>query len=388
VSATITLEGLANEATQSQLGNLGFDGLMGSVFMPEQDMMVPASAAYAPEGATDMKQGTFTVLHAIACLLSAGSAQAALLAYDGFEAGGDTPGAGQYETGSGFVSSGLGAPGDALHNGDNNSDVGQGPTTTGFNAADPWDVTSPMGYADHVYFQASATPMAYGDGAGNTLNTLDGSVRHLHEDTPSFKEVWRPITDNTTPGDVTWYSFLLRIEAEDDSWSSEAELRVRQGLGTPSARYTAVGIDTDGNLRAYESRNGSSDTGSPLTEDADHLVVVRLEELAGIQDSMHVWLDPVLGPEPLLTSADASIVDDYLYVGNNANYPFDTLFLTAELDNSGSSNPEDFVFFDEFRLGTTWEDVTPFSRDVIPEPTTLSLLALGGLGLLRRRRRR
>jgi hypothetical protein len=49
---------------------------------------------------------------------------------------------------------------------------------------------------------------------------------------------------------------------------------------------------------------------------------------------------------------------------------------------AAGSNPS-HVALDEVRLGTTWADVT---SSVVPEPASLGLLALGGLGLLRRRR--
>jgi len=42
-------------------------------------------------------------------------------------------------------------------------------------------------------------------------------------------------------------------------------------------------------------------------------------------------------------------------------------------------DPEDVIWLDEYNLGTTW-------ADVIPEPTTLLLLGLGGAALLRRKR--
>jgi hypothetical protein len=47
-----------------------------------------------------------------------------------------------------------------------------------------------------------------------------------------------------------------------------------------------------------------------------------------------------------------------------------------------STGPQD-VYFDELRYGTTLGDVVP-----VPEPATLGLMALGGVGLVAMRRRR
>ena len=339
--------------------------------------------------------GTLAVLSLMVLAVPAAS-EAALVAYDGFEAGGASPGAGQYETGTGFVGSGSGAPGDALHNGNNNSGVGQGPATTGFSTASPWSIsglpTAQTGFASTVYYQTNPAVMSYTDGSGNTLVTADGSVRHLHESTPDTKTVYRPITNTPTPGDVSWYSLMLRYESEDSAWSSTADLRAWQGLGTSSPRYTSVGITSNGHLRAFEEQNGTQDIGPELAQDVDHFILVRLEELPGTtDDSMHVWVNPALDVEPTLASADAQITKTYLYVGNNSSYPFNRLQLTARLNNSGASNPEDFVFFDEFRLGQTFADVTPHTSGApVPEPMTMLAVGLGisSLGGYVRRRRR
>jgi hypothetical protein len=101
---------------------------------------------------------------------------------------------------------------------------------------------------------------------------------------------------------------------------------------------------------------------------------------------MHVWLTPSLDSEPALASADAQITDDYIDIGNHSGYPFNRLELTAEPNNTGASNPEDFVFSDEFRPGNTYADVTPHT--VIPEPSTFLIWSLGPLGVIGWPRRR
>lgn len=303
-----------------------------------------------------------------------------LIAYDGFEAGGATPGTNQYETGTSY-----GSPGDALVAG-----VGpytmQGPTTKGFSASAPWQNGSFLanggGFASSVYYQAVDTGLSYSDGT-NQLITADGSVRHLHEATVDQKGITRDIIDSPTPGNLAYYSFLVRLESEDNNWNSSLEFGVRQGVGQTSVRHTSIRIDSNAQLSAFESNSSQSAAGSTLALDQDHFIVVRLEENSGSGgDTMHVWLNPDLDSEPTLGTADIVLTANFLYVGNNASFTFDQISLTGRLDNNGSSNPEDFFYFDEFRLGNTYDDVTPF----VPEPSSLALIGFGGLLLARRRR--
>jgi hypothetical protein len=68
----------------------------------------------------------------------------------------------------------------------------------------------------------------------------------------------------------------------------------------------------------------------------------------------------------------------------NSGWGFDGFYLHEALDNSssGSDGAAQSAQVDELRFGESYGDVTP-----IPEPATMSLLALGGLGALLRRRR-
>ena len=309
-----------------------------------------------------------------------------LIAYDGFESGGATPTlTSQYVTGTGYIS-----PGDALVAGVNPY-TQQGPTTQGFIASNPWQSGTFLGnangggFASSVYYKAEATGLSYSDGT-RQLDSAAGSVRHLHLTTPEQKGITRDISGSPTPGTNAYYSFLLRLESED-TWNSEVEFAVRQGVGQTSVRHTSIFVDTDGRLTAKESNTNNSASGSILALDQDHLIVVRLEEnSASGNDMMHVWLNPDLDSEQALGTADIVLSAKFLYVGGNASFTFDQISLNSHLNVGRGANPsvQDTFYFDEFRLGNTFDDVTPFT--VIPEPSSLALLGLGGLLLARRRR--
>jgi hypothetical protein len=96
-------------------------------------------------------------------------------------------------------------------------------------------------------------------------------------------------------------------------------------------------------------------------------------------DTVNLWVNPNLGqyiaPTPTATTSIGS--DNYAASGNPSVI---NNFVTSFLFRSTNSNWPGTITVDELRVGLSYEDVT------VPEPASLSLLALGSLALGRRRR--
>jgi len=86
---------------------------------------------------------------------------------------------------------------------------------------------------------------------------------------------------------------------------------------------------------------------------------------------LDVWVNP--------DSTDGPGTEDFTSEWDLTSIPKADTFDGAMLWAWSSLDAGDVVAIDEYALGTTW-------ADVIPEPATMSLLALGGLALLHRRK--
>lgn len=275
-----------------------------------------------------------------ALALSAPSSQATLLFYDGFAAGDYSegelsgqpyaPGAGYaaggaWTTASDFISGGLTVPGLA--------------TTPGYH------VTRDDGSASGFFDLSPGGPFGSAGLVGS--NGLIGG-------------------DGVT--DSLYFSVLARKEAGDASFSG-----IQIWDSTGGGEGFGVGEVGDGGYKWLQggSNDFIGDPPTPIVLGETHLFVFRLDYDAANPTMATVWLDP-----------DTSLPEGAQPAG-----------ISSMIANAGPADGFDSFqmrgarvwSFDEVRVGTTWEDVTP-----VPEPgaTALVVLGLSGLAFSRNRRRR
>ena len=200
--------------------------------------------------------------------------------------------------------------------------------------------------------------LAYTDVLGGMLDVAGNHVE-LSGSFGSPKQATRPLnTQLGTGSETVWLSLILdgSTASEINNISLGDGLFIGQGGKVTGALTWQLG-DPDGLV---------ADTGILASELA--FLVARIDFTAGREDAW-LWVDPLLGAEPDIATADAS----------GSAKEFAAAFVRMRLESNT------FGALDEIRIGSTFAEVTPFT--VTPEPNTGLLVGLGliGLGAYRRR---
>jgi hypothetical protein len=199
---------------------------------------------------------------------------------------------------------------------------------------------------------------------------------------------WTAATFSSAPssGDV-YASFLLNYStiAAGANYTFMGLLPTAGNTGTFSSANDPVDMAEKTVTGGYElgvrSYGGSAVYGTTppvLTLGTTYLVVLDYSFSA---KTVSLFIDPTLGGAPEGTPTAVSTA------GTKAATDLDSIYLRSagnQAAGGGVASPPFLV--DDVRIGTTWADVTPAA---VPEPTAVTLVGLGvlGLGLARRMRR-
>jgi hypothetical protein len=169
------------------------------------------------------------------------------------------------------------------------------------------------------------------------------------------------------------------------------------GFGRGTANTEPAGLVNDtwgyllrGNAALTKSSTDAWNTPANANSTAD-FILVKINHNGGIttpiSDSMQMWVNPILSDEGLLGAASVSFTPGD-FGGAAPNEERDLAFNAFRLfagnwngtvGNYGSMN------VDEIKIGETYGDVTLLA---VPEPSVLALLGVGGLAVVQRLRRK
>ena len=144
----------------------------------------------------------------------------------------------------------------------------------------------------------------------------------------------------------------------------QLDLRSYDGEGTDAGLFCWGG--SGASYKILSPAAGGANSGVTAQADTTYLMVVKIEFTGDANaDTATFWLDPVLTAGEGANTAVGS--------GTFTGGTYDSLVLYYY---------QDYGYYDEIKIGTTWDDLK-----LVPEPASLLLLGLGGVGLLLRRER-
>ncbi|MBR0238016.1 MAG: PEP-CTERM sorting domain-containing protein [Thermoguttaceae bacterium] len=174
---------------------------------------------------------------------------------------------------------------------------------------------------------------------------------------------------------TVYYGFLLNGHSAR-SWSGGAELYLDGaeilGLGQFSGASAFSGFAKSPSGRNFDlnSANHEPTAAYEWVDNDDHLIIARIDFNPNSTDILTVYFDPDLTlSEAEQDAALKTVLEGY-------NLAFDEIRF-----RNGAT-----WFYDEFRMGLTWDSIVGANNPDVPEPSTWALLILGIIVLFLRKR--
>jgi hypothetical protein len=236
----------------------------------------------------------------------------------------------------------------------------------GFSGA--WQLNSSGGVATNTGYG-----LTYIDGASHKLVTVGGAGLFQGLTTANTSmQCYRLFSfrrgTNAADATTTWLSFLVARHGPTGTLTGNPYGRganIAHDINSGAVQKLAIGnssgaaTNTVGLIPQGNSNNLKSSTNT--FGNCTNFVVVRIDHVSGGNDSAWLFVNPNLAIEPSTNAASASSLGGF-------DFSFDRVRTFAGGSNT-LAQPYAEMVVDEYRVGETYADVTPYTSSAPPAPT-------------------
>ena len=175
----------------------------------------------------------------------------------------------------------------------------------------------------------------------------------------------------TADGEGFYLGFNIRFEGDG---MADGGVRLAAGSNELLVAGALEGEFVAGSLHSGGLQyNQPLYSGQAVTAGTDYLLIAKFtDNESGYDDRIQLWIDPS-------SESDTPVMDE-MVTSEITNWQGAKITSIGIGDLDDLVNSEPTVYVDNVRVGSSF-------ADVVPEPATMSLLAIGGLGVLIRRRK-